>query len=129
MLYFKLNTSSFYRRIFFRVLSWITIYSISLFSLSGIQQERVFSDSNHSSDVVISFSLQNSVEQNINERDLRQKNSVNINFSIDPILCSFTTKIKLSDSYQIVSYVKSFGAILVSSSNNHSLRSPLVNSI
>jgi len=111
-----------------KVIIWSIINSILLFSLLGFEQEN-FSTSAKQNDAYISIAAQNILEQNIYERNLRQKNSENIYFSIDPVLCSFTSQIFLSDSYQIINYVRSFGSILVSSPNNHSLRSPPINSI
>ena len=107
-----------------RALGWITIFSVVLSSLPIFQHEKVFNDSINNKDVFISFSIQNSVGLNINERDLRQKNSENINFSVNPIQGSLNSLIRLSDSYKIVSLVKLFGSILVTSPNNHSFRGP-----
>ena len=107
-----------------RALGWITIFSVVLSSLPIFQHEKVFNDSINNKDVFISFSIQNSVGLNINERDLRQKNSENINFSVNPIQGSLNSLIRLSDSYKIVSLVKLFGSILITSPNNHSFRGP-----
>jgi len=122
--FIKPNILFVYNRTLFNVFSWMTIYSVLLFSFSSIQQEKVFPEFKNNKDVFITYSFQNSVEQNINERNLRQKNSENIHFSIDPSLTLVTSQIRHSVSYQIVRFVRSFGSILVSSPNNHSLRSP-----
>ena len=107
-----------------RVLGWITIFSVMLSSLTIFQHEKVFNDSCNNKDVFISFSIQNSIELNINQRDLRQRNFENLNFTLNPIQGSLTSKIGLFDSYKIVSHIKLFGSILVTSPNNHSFRGP-----
>ena len=125
MLFYKIsNTFSFCYKTLTRALVWITIFSVMLSSFPVFQQQKVFNDISNNKDVFISFSIQNSVELNINERDLRQKNSENINFSVNSIQGSLSSQFKLSDSYKIVSHVKLFGSILINSPNNHSFRGP-----
>lgn len=125
MLYFnKLNSPlSFYGAIH-RAFVYFTISSVLLFNLLNFHLGKEFSNSNQDNNVFISISLQNSIESNINEKNLRYKNSENINYSIYSILNSITSQIRLSDSYDVDNLSKIFGYILISSPNNHSFRGP-----
>lgn len=125
MIFFnKLNiTLSFYGTLH-RALTYITVCSILFFSLLNINQEKKSSYSNNDKDVFISNSLQNPVEYYTNERNLRQNNLENINYSVNSIFSSHTSEIKLSDSYDVNNHPKLFGFILVTSPNNHSFRGP-----
>ncbi len=107
-------------------LIWLTINAIFLFSLSNIEQGIVLSGSENHNAVFISYTNQNSVEQNFNERNLRQKNSENFRIAIDPIFCSIPIQFEFPDTYPIINLTRSFGSIFISSDNNHSLRSPPV---
>jgi len=107
-----------------KALIWLTINAVLLFSLSSIEQGIVLSDSDNHSAVFISYTNQNSVEQNLNERNLRQKNSENFRIAIDPIFCSTSNQLEFPDFYQVINFIRSFGSIFISSDNNHSLRSP-----
>ncbi len=107
-------------------LIWLTINAIFLFSLSNFEQGIVQSSSENHSAVFISYANQNSIEQNLNERNLRQKNSENFKIATHPIFCSVSNQIEFPSIYQLINLTRSFGSIFISSDNNHSLRSPPV---
>ena len=120
----KLNSSlSFYGNLN-RSLAYITICSILLFNLMNLQLEKDLSISNRDKDVFISFSIQNAAEYSINERELRQGNTENINYSINSIHNLITSQNKISCLYEIDDNSKIFGSILTLSPNNHSFRAP-----
>lgn len=100
---------------------WFTINSILFFSLISFEQENVSSVSNRQE--AISIPIQNFLEQNFSERNLRNKSSEK--FSLSETIFSFSAQtLTIPNDYRIISITESFLAVFTSTANNHSLRAP-----
>jgi hypothetical protein len=105
-----------------KAIIWSIINSIIFFSLFNVEQEYIANAAKHN-DAYISVAVQNILEQNYNERNIRQKSSERINFN-EILFVPSKTFLSSTNDFQTIFIVKSFGSIFISSQNNHSLRSP-----
>lgn len=105
-----------------KAIIWSIINSIIFFSLLSFEQE-YFTNTAKQNDAYISVAVQNILEQNYNERNIRHKSSEKLNFN-EILFALLNIDLSSPNDFQTIFIVKSFGSIFISSQNNHSLRSP-----
>ena len=116
------NINRYYSVTMRKAIIWSIINSIIFFSLLSFEQE-YFTNTAKQNDAYISVAVQNILEQNYNERNIRHKSSEKLNFN-EILFALSNIDLSSPNDFQTIFIVKSFGSIFISSQNNHSLRSP-----
>lgn len=116
------NINRYYSVTMRKAIIWSIINSIIFFSLLSFEQE-YFTNTAKQNDAYISVAVQNILEQNYNERNIRHKSSEKLNFN-ELLFALLNIDLSSPNDFQTIFIVKSFGSIFISSQNNHSLRSP-----
>ncbi len=116
------NINRYYSVTMRKAIIWSIINSIIFFSLLSFEQE-YFTNTAKQNDAYISVAVQNILEQNYNERNIRHKSSEKLNFN-EILFALLNIDLSSPNDFQTIFIVKSFGSIFISSQNNHSLRSP-----
>lgn len=116
------NINRYYSVTMRKAIIWSIINSIIFFSLLSFEQE-YFTNTAKQNDAYISLAVQNILEQNYNERNIRHKSSEKLNFN-EILFALSNIDLSSPNDFQTIFIVKSFGSIFISSQNNHSLRSP-----
>ncbi|HMN48997.1 MAG TPA: hypothetical protein PKD67_07685 [Ignavibacteriaceae bacterium] len=116
------NINRYYTVTMRKAIIWSIINSIIFFSLLSFEQE-YFTNTAKQNDAYISVAVQNILEQNYNERNIRHKSSEKLNFN-EILFALSNIDLSSPNDFQTIFIVKSFGSIFISSQNNHSLRSP-----
>ena len=116
------NINRYYTVTMRKAIIWSIINSIIFFSLLSFEQE-YFTNTAKQNDAYISLAVQNILEQNYNERNIRHKSSEKLNFN-EILFALSNIDLSSPNDFQTIFIVKSFGSIFISSQNNHSLRSP-----
>ncbi len=116
------NINRYYSVTMRKAIIWSIINSIIFFSLFSFEQG-YFTNTAKQNDAYITLAVQNILEQNYNERNIRHKSSEKLNFN-EILFAPSNENLSSLNDFQTIFIVKSFGSIFISSQNNHSLRSP-----
>jgi hypothetical protein len=120
---FKQNILRNYTDNLHKVVIWLTINSIVFITFLNILPENSFPNFDKQNDTFVTYTVQNTLEQNYNQRNFRYRNFDKFSFN-NQIIKAQSQDLTEPNACQKIFIVKSFGSSFISSQNNHSLRSP-----